>query len=133
VNFIRVIGRALKHWLYRKRIFAVDVESYKTLRIVADHEKRTPEEVASRLFEAAAHELDAQAWAARCWEQLSPRQKQIAAHICQGDSTRQIASQLNIAQTTVKSHIEIILNKFGLNSRVALRQLLAPWDLGGYL
>jgi len=65
--------------------------------------------------------------------QLSPRQKQVAAYVCRGDTTRQIAAQLNISQTTVKSHVEIILRKFGINSRASLRQLLAPWDLTSYL
>lgn len=111
----------------------MDVETYETLRMVAAREKRSPQEVASRLFEQAAHEQDAQVWATRCWGQLSPRQKQITAHICQGDSTRQIAIHLNIAQTTVKTHIEVILNKFGLNSRAALRELMAPWDLNDHL
>ena len=114
-------------------MFAMDVETYETLRMVAAREKRSPHEMAARLFEQAAHEQDAQVWAARCWDQLSPRQKQITAHICQGDSTRETSLHLNIAQTTVKTHIRIILNKFDLNSRAALRQLMAPWDLNDYL
>lgn len=117
----------------RKRIFAVDVESYETLRRVAEKEKCSPQEVAARLFEQAARDQNTQDWALDCWEQLSPRQKQITAHVCRGDSTRQMAAALNIAQTTVKSHVEIILRKFGLNSRAALRQALARWDLSGYL
>jgi len=125
--------RDLKTWLHRKRSFEMDAESYERLRLIAEREKRTPQEVASRLFEQAAYDQDAQSWAFQCWEQLSPRQKQIAAYVCQGNSTRQIAGQLHIAQTTVKSHIEIVLRKFGLNSRVALRQLLASWDLSNYL
>jgi len=53
--------------------------------------------------------------------------------VCRGDTTRQITAQLNISETTVKSHVEAILRKFDINSRQALRQLLAPWDLSSYL
>ncbi len=111
----------------------MDIEDYEMLNLVAERQQRPPEEVAAQLFEQAAQEQDAQAWTLRNWDRLSPRQQQIAAHICRGDSTRQIAQQLNISQTTVKTHVEIILRKFGVSSRVALRVLLAPWDLTAYL
>lgn len=125
--------RDLKNWLHRRRIFAMDIDAYENLRLVAQRQRRSPEEVASQLFEQAVQNQDALFWAIQCWEQLSPRQRQIAAYVCRGDSTRQIAAQLNIAQTTVKSHIEIILRKFNIPNRIALRQLLAPWDLSSYL
>lgn len=111
----------------------MDVEDYQTLHLVAERQRRSPEDVAAQLFEQAAQEQDSQVWTLRCWERLSPRQQQITAYVCRGDSTRQIAQQLNISQTTVKSHVEIILRKFGVSSRVALRVLLAPWDLDAYL
>ncbi len=128
-----LIWHDLQNWLHRKRLFAMDLEAYQTLRQVAERERRSPGEVATQLFELAAQEQDTQAWTLRCWERLSPRQKQITAYICRGDSTRQMAQQLNISQTTVKSHVEIILRKFGVANRVALRVLLSPWDLSAYL
>jgi len=133
VNAWQLILRDLRSWLHRKRLFAMDIEDYEMLNLVAERQQRPPEEVAAQLFEQAAQEQDAQAWTLRNWDRLSPRQQQIAAHICRGDSTRQIAQQLNISQTTVKTHVEIILRKFGVSSRVALRVLLAPWDLTAYL
>lgn len=133
VNDWQILWRDVKTWLHPRRIFSMDVEVYETLRLVAERQNRSPQEVASRLFDQAAQEQSAQSWAIQCWGQLSPRQKQIAAYVCRGDSTRQIAGQLSIAQTTVKSHVEIILRKFGVNSRGALRQLLAPWDLNSFL
>lgn len=128
-----MILRDLKNWLHRKRLFAMDVEDYEMLHLVAERQRRTPKEVAAQLFEQAVQEQDAQAWTLRCWERLSPRQQQITAHVCRGDSTRQIAQELNISQTTVKSHVEAVLRKFGVGSRVALRVLLSPWDLSDYL
>lgn len=133
VNAWRMILRDIKSWLQRRRIFALDIHAYENLRIIAAHRQQSPEEVAAQVFEQIVQEQDVQAWAIECWAQLSPRQQQIAAYVCRGDSTRQIAVQLNISQTTVKSHVEIILRKFNAPNRIALRQLLAPWDLSNYL
>jgi DNA-binding CsgD family transcriptional regulator len=133
VNAWQIIWRDLKNWFHRKRIFAVDARAYRNLRLVAERQKRSPEEVASRLFEQAVLQQEDLSLSMRCWEQLSPRQKQITAYVCRGDSTREIAGHLNIAPTTVKSHVEIILRKFGVKNRVALRQILSPWDLSSYL
>lgn len=125
--------RDLKSWLHHKRIFAMDVDAYDNLHLIAKRQQRSPEAVASQLFEQVVQDQNAQFLTVQCWEQLSPRQRQIAAYVCRGDTTRQIAAQLQIAPTTVKSHVEVILLKFGINSRVALRQMLSPWDLSGYL
>jgi DNA-binding CsgD family transcriptional regulator len=133
VNAWQILWQELNTRLHRKRIFMMDVKAYESLRLVAQHQKRSPQEMASQLFDQAAQGQNDQSRAMQCWDQLSPRQKQVAAYVCRGDTTRQIAAQLNISETTVKSHVKIILYKFNINSRSALRLLLAPWDLSSYL
>ena len=133
VNAFDIVWRGVRNWLRRRRTFALDVDSYELLERMAERQQRTPQEVAAELLEQAAQAQERQSWVLTCWGQLSPRQQQITAYVCRGDSTRQIAAQLHIAPTTVKSHIEIVLRKFGVNSRAALRQHLAPWDLSEYL
>jgi two-component system, NarL family, nitrate/nitrite response regulator NarL len=49
---------------------------------------------------------------------LSPREREILLLIAQGDSNKLIARALNIAETTVKIHVQHILRKLGLSSRV---------------
>jgi two-component system nitrate/nitrite response regulator NarL len=49
---------------------------------------------------------------------LSPREREILAHIARGASNKEIARALNIAETTVKIHVQHILRKLDLNSRV---------------
>jgi two-component system nitrate/nitrite response regulator NarL len=49
---------------------------------------------------------------------LSPREQQILAHIARGASNKEIARALDIAETTVKIHVQHILRKLNLNSRV---------------
>ena len=49
---------------------------------------------------------------------LSPREREILAHIAQGASNKEIARALDIAETTVKIHVQHILRKLNLGSRV---------------
>ncbi len=49
---------------------------------------------------------------------LSPRERQILAHIARGASNKEVARELGIAETTVKIHVQHILRKLNLSSRV---------------
>ena len=49
---------------------------------------------------------------------LSPREREILRLIARGDSNKLIARELDIAETTVKIHVQHILRKLGLSSRV---------------
>ena len=50
--------------------------------------------------------------------QLSPREREILLRIAKGDSNKHIARALDIAETTVKIHVQHILRKLGLSNRV---------------
>lgn len=49
---------------------------------------------------------------------LSPREREILTLIARGDSNKLIARALDIAETTVKIHVQHILRKLNLTSRV---------------
>ena len=49
---------------------------------------------------------------------LSPRERETLRHIARGASNKEIARALDIAETTVKIHVQHILRKLGLASRV---------------
>lgn len=49
---------------------------------------------------------------------LSPREREIVDLIARGDSNKQIARELGIAETTVKIHVQHLLRKLDLDSRV---------------
>lgn len=49
---------------------------------------------------------------------LSAREREVLAHIACGDSNKVIARKLDIAETTVKIHVQHILRKLQLSSRV---------------
>jgi two-component system nitrate/nitrite response regulator NarL len=49
---------------------------------------------------------------------LSPREREILAHIARGASNKAMARALGIAEATVKIHVQHILRKLNLSSRV---------------
>ncbi len=56
--------------------------------------------------------------AAKALESLSARERQTLELIARGDSNKEIARALGIAEATVKIHVQHILRKLGLASRV---------------
>ena len=56
---------------------------------------------------------------------LSPREREILGLIAQGASNKEVARTLNIAETTVKIHVQHILRKLNLSSRVQAAVYLA--------
>ena len=64
----------------------------------------------------------------RVWDQLTPREQEVAAYVCLGYTNYQIARRLVISTSTVKSHIRNLLIKFGLNGKLELKMVLDDWD-----
>ncbi|CAN7194699.1 response regulator [Acidovorax sp. LjRoot129] len=62
--------------------------------------------------------LPAQADVASTVPPLSPREEDVLREIARGASNKEIARTLDIAETTVKIHVQHILRKLGLSSRV---------------
>jgi two-component system, NarL family, nitrate/nitrite response regulator NarL len=56
---------------------------------------------------------------------LSPREREILALIAKGASNKEVARDLSIAEATVKIHVQHILRKLNLNSRVQAAVYLA--------
>jgi len=65
---------------------------------------------------AASAELEAEPLGAA--SPLSPREEDVLREIARGASNKEIARTLDIAETTVKIHVQHILRKLGLTSRV---------------
>ena len=62
---------------------------------------------------------------------LSPREREILACIARGASNKEIARELDIAETTVKIHVQHILRKLGLSSRVQAAVFAAQAGMRG--
>ena len=66
---------------------------------------------------------------------LSKRENEILLHVSQGESNKEIANALHIAESTVKIHVQNILRKLKLSSRVqaavyAVEKNMAPKKTG---
>ena len=131
--FERIL-RAIRGWFKRGSgaNFTLDVHTLRSLQSIAEHEKRTPEEVADQILNDALRSHAAQGEYWESWLSLSPREQEIAALICLNYTSRQIASKLHISPETVKTHVERILLKFGVPDRNTLRVLLSGWDFSGW-
>ncbi|GAB4403635.1 MAG: response regulator [Rhodoferax sp.] len=63
------------------------------------------------------------------WD-LSPRELDVLRGIARGQSNKEIAREHNIAETTVKIHVQHILRKLGVSSRVQAAVLATERGLG---
>ncbi|HLB95526.1 MAG TPA: helix-turn-helix transcriptional regulator [Patescibacteria group bacterium] len=53
------------------------------------------------------------------WERLSPRQKEILAHISEGKTSQETADVLYVSKRTVDFHLSEIYGKLGVPNRFA--------------
>ncbi|QID19241.1 response regulator transcription factor [Nitrogeniibacter mangrovi] len=67
---------------------------------------------------AAASPAPAPAADGGALDKLTPRERDILACIARGHSNKQIARELDVAESTVKIHVQSVLRKLELNSRV---------------
>lgn len=51
------------------------------------------------------------------YNQLSKRQIEVLSAMARGETDAEIAQELHIEQTTIRSHFEAIKNKLGINER----------------
>ncbi|HUF19858.1 MAG TPA: response regulator [Burkholderiales bacterium] len=51
-------------------------------------------------------------------DSLTPREREILVHLARGGSNKEIARSLDLAESTVKIHVQNILRKLNLSSRV---------------
>jgi DNA-binding NarL/FixJ family response regulator len=111
-----------------KLTFDVDLDLRHSLQRLAKRQQRSEDEIAAELLSFALAQHNAAEAHLELWRELSPREQQVVALICLGCTNRQIANRLVISTETVKSHVRNALRKFGVRSKVELRQVLADWD-----
>jgi DNA-binding CsgD family transcriptional regulator len=116
----------------RPRKYALDVSLQPLLESLAKHQQRSPDELASDLLNQALFktQLDADLW--RRWLSLSPREQQVTALTCLGETNPQIAARLGLAVETIRTHTRNAQIKFNVNSKADLRVLLSEWDFSAY-
>lgn len=99
---------------------------------LAARQGRSESEVAFELLDYALDQRRSAEENLEIWWQLTPREREVVALVCQGCTNPEIAARLVISTNTVKTHMRNILRKFGLRSRTELRVELADWDLSDW-
>jgi DNA-binding NarL/FixJ family response regulator len=92
-----------------------------TIREVAAGKSHIPAAIAERLAERMGT------------EDLTPREADVLEQIVQGKSNKEIATELDISEATVKTHINSLLSKLGVTDRTqaataAIRRGLVPFE-----
>jgi DNA-binding NarL/FixJ family response regulator len=102
-------------------------EIVRAIELVAAGESMLSPTVTRRLIDRLAGDQDADARhneAATQLNELSPRDREIAAAIAQGKSNAAIAAELHLSIATIKSHVSAMLAKLQLDNRVQIALLV---------
>jgi len=111
----------------------VDADVWDMLKELAPDQKVNPEELGKQLLRKTVTEhYHANSKYVQKWEQLSERQKDVAALACLKYSNAEIALKLNVSITTVKGHFSEVLRKFEVRGRYQLRYVLRRWDFSTF-
>jgi DNA-binding NarL/FixJ family response regulator len=112
----------------RWRYFELEESLQAALLQRADQEQRPQEELQAEILAAGLARLQKADWLRLCWDQLSPREQEVAALTCIGCTNRQMAGRMNLSEETIKTYISRILDKFDMHSKAELRETLSDWN-----
>jgi DNA-binding NarL/FixJ family response regulator len=90
----------------------------RVVRVVRDGEPAVPRRLLDPLFEQLVHRRRERALLEARLQQLTKRQRDVLALLAEGASTKEIAAQLGITSLTARKHVERVLAKLGVHSRL---------------
>lgn len=96
---------------------------FTAVRTVAGGELAFSDDLAQRVLSSMANDNKAQSGPASSLDRLSERERQIAFLVARGHKNKDISSELNISENTVKRHLQSIFNKTGSRDRLELAVL----------
>ena len=100
---------------------ATVAEMIETIRAVAAGATVLPSSMAGSLFsQVAEHAISKGKRNLKSAIRMTEREKEVIALIVDGKSNKEIASELNIATFTVKSHVHNVMEKLALHSRLQI-------------
>ena len=79
-----------------------------------------PAELVQRLVALSVRTQPASDVAGVNLEVLTPRERDVARHVAQGASNREVAAALDITERTVKAHLSAVFEKLAVRDRVQL-------------
>jgi DNA-binding NarL/FixJ family response regulator len=100
------------------------------VRAVAEGDVLLPPEVAARLVQAVPQQPDP-VEVDRVLSRLTPREREVLRLVADGFSNAEIAAQLYLGETTVKTHVARLLEKLDARDRVQLVVRAHRWGIAG--
>jgi DNA-binding NarL/FixJ family response regulator len=88
------------------------------IRVVSEGEALLAPSVTKRLIQEFSRSAAAQRSAPASLEELTPRELEVFKLIARGMSNAEIAAELVVSETTVKTHVARVLMKLGVRDRV---------------
>jgi DNA-binding NarL/FixJ family response regulator len=99
------------------------------VRRAAEGEILVPARQLAALLARRREQARRQAERARLMESLTPRERQILGLMAEGMDNRDIARQLGVSYTTVRSHVRHLLGKLSARSKLEAVVKAAEWGL----
>jgi len=90
----------------------------RAIRVVASGDALLAPSVTRRLIQEFAHRPERAARGARRLEGLTARELDVLKQVARGHTNAEIAANLHVAETTVKTHVAHLLDKLQLRDRV---------------
>ncbi len=131
MSSLRQLLRAYR--LLPEQIVRLDPELFGRLEALAQGQGKSVGELVVEALTMTAREMEAETANNQRWQELTPRERQVAALACMGYTNDEIGSCLVISVNTVRTHMRAILEKYQVSSKAALRVQLAGWDFAGWV
>lgn len=90
----------------------------RAIRVVASGDALLAPSVTKRLIEQFAHRPERAARGANRLDELTSREIDVLKEVARGHTNAEIAANLHVAETTVKTHVAHVLDKLQLRDRV---------------
>jgi DNA-binding NarL/FixJ family response regulator len=90
----------------------------RAIRVVASGDALLAPSVTKRLIEQFAHRPERAARGAKRLDELTSRELDVLKEVSRGHTNAEIAANLHVAETTVKTHVAHLLDKLQLRDRV---------------
>jgi len=123
---------SLKYLLFPSHFLKLDQQLRLRLGRLAREEDQPPQELGQKMLRFALQHRQAASRHLETWQALTPREKEVTALTCQGLTNKEIGRALVIAPTTVKTHLRNAKHKFGVRTKLELRNALADWDFSDW-
>lgn len=120
-TFLRSVQQGVRGYVLKD---ASTAEVLEVVRAVADNEAVCPPSLQRSLFEfVAGKSVPMPSYQLKQQLGLSRREQQLVQMIGRGLTNKEIASQLNLSEQTIKNHVHSMLRKLGANDRLAVVEL----------